>query len=271
MPIPITNLKQTSPWQKKFVSFQILIASLPLNIKSTPPDIYVGLARDFFFIRTLKFPLSVKENISQTLRYEMEKYVPIPLDAMYFDFIRYGESKNDNTLKVLLVVAKKENLDPFLELSRFIIPGIAGIEPIPIARMNGVNHLLGSNDVDGRALIHVGKNHLEIDYAQKGIIQIWSGVEGPGKDPKTLAERIGHELRTVTRTGEHDENRIDVVIDGTVDVTGFKPVPSSRVEFSGQSVKYRRQPNSFRGIRRSFWAGAERSSIGADVPESASG
>ena len=140
---------------------------------------------------------------------------------MYFDFILYGESKNDNVIRVLLVVAKKEHLDPFFELGRFIIPGIAGIEPVPIARMNGVQHLLGASDADGRALIYLDNNRIEIDYAQKGITQSWRSVELSAKDTKTLAERIGHELKAAVRSDDHDESRIDVVIDGTVDVKGL--------------------------------------------------
>lgn len=67
-------------------------------------------------IREISFPLSVRENLRETMRYEVEKYVPFSANDIYFDCQITNVDKKNNTLSVLLVVAKKDDLDPYLAL-----------------------------------------------------------------------------------------------------------------------------------------------------------
>ena len=216
------------------------------------PDIYVGLARELFLIRTLTFPLSVKENIAQTLRYEMEKYVPIPLDALHYDFIVGGESKIDNVIRVLLLAAKKEHLEPYFELSRLVNPGIAGIEPTPIARMNAVNYLMRHDGEKNRALVHLDEDALEIDCTSNGITQGWHGVAGPFDDQEHLAERIGRELKAVLRTAGHEAGRMDVLFDGPVDVEGLVRASQTEPGFHIRPLKTEESPIPAVGFAGAF-------------------
>src|SRR3990172_6298971 len=57
------------------------------------PKIYICLPREIFLFREIEFPVAVRENIESTLGYEMEKYIPLPLDDIFFDFHFLNGSK----------------------------------------------------------------------------------------------------------------------------------------------------------------------------------
>lgn len=44
-------------------------------------DIFIGISRELAIIRFIELPMAVKENLRETLGYEMEKYVPFSTDS----------------------------------------------------------------------------------------------------------------------------------------------------------------------------------------------
>jgi len=93
-----------------------LIHSFVTEHKLYEPDVLVSVPGDRIITREITFPLSVKENLRETMRYEVEKYVPFSVNDIYFDCQITVQDKKTNTLCVLLVVAQKEDLDPYLAL-----------------------------------------------------------------------------------------------------------------------------------------------------------
>lgn len=80
-------------------------------------NIFLGIPEELTICRDIDFPLAVKENLRSTLRYEMEKYIPLAADNVHFDYQILSEDKRKNRLKVLLVVAKKTAVEPYLNFS----------------------------------------------------------------------------------------------------------------------------------------------------------
>lgn len=80
------------------------------------PDVLISVPGRKTIIRDISFPLSVQENLRETMRYEVEKYVPFAASDIYFDCQVTHVDKKNNILNVLLVVAKKVDLDPYLAL-----------------------------------------------------------------------------------------------------------------------------------------------------------
>ncbi len=170
------------------------------------PDIYVGLPRELFFIRSLTFPPAVKENIASTLRYEMEKFVPIPVDDIYFDFLVHGESGSSNGIQVLLVVVKKSDMAPFLDLCHFIKPGITAFEPGAIATVNGLSHLSSTSDPINGILARVDHDRIETDLVKNGIICGWRINEFQEGDVTESAAAIKAELGAWAEGAESEAN-----------------------------------------------------------------
>ena len=102
--------------------------------------LFIGIPGHLCVHREIEFPLAVKENLRATLTYEMEKYVPLAVEDIYFDCQIVSEDKDNDRLKVMIAVVKKEDLEPYLRLSELLECGVSGIEAAPAALSNYFLH-----------------------------------------------------------------------------------------------------------------------------------
>ena len=91
-------------------------------------EIAVMLPRELFIVRDIRLPLAAKENLRTTLGYQMQKYVPLHLSDIYFDFNIIDEDSADNSLRLLLLVIRKKDLEAYVELKSVIGKPISGAE-----------------------------------------------------------------------------------------------------------------------------------------------
>jgi len=134
------NLKSD---KEKLGAVRELMTDFMAENRLTPANIFIGIPGDLTIFRDIDFPLAVKENLRTTLRYEMEKYIPLPVENIHFDYQILSEDKKSNRLKVLLIVAKKTAVEPYadfcLSLSRTRLgkgSGVSGIESSSTALAN---------------------------------------------------------------------------------------------------------------------------------------
>ena len=92
-------------------------------------DVYIGIPGNIVMIRNIELPIAVKEDIYSVLKYELEKYIPIPVKDICYDFFITGENKRTGTIKVLIAIVKKEDIKPYVELKDYVSGGITGICP----------------------------------------------------------------------------------------------------------------------------------------------
>ncbi|MBU1902423.1 MAG: pilus assembly protein PilM, partial [Proteobacteria bacterium] len=111
----------------------------------SPASIFLGVPRDVAIFRYVELPLAVKENLRETLGYEMEKYLPFSAEEIYFDYQTIKEDKESGKLKLLLIASKKEAVDPYLDLFTRTGVGISGIE---VSSTAIANYFSGQRDSD---------------------------------------------------------------------------------------------------------------------------
>lgn len=92
-------------------------------------DIYIGIPAERVIFREIELPLAVKENLAATLAYEMEKYVPLSADDLYYDFQIIAEDKAAEMLRLSLAVVKQEDLEPYLRIAAALDLWVSGISP----------------------------------------------------------------------------------------------------------------------------------------------
>ncbi len=90
--------------------------------------LFIGIPEDVVMVRELSYPLSVRENLPATLRYEMEKHVPLSAEDVFFDCQVLAEDKARGRLNALLVVAKRDSLSPYLGFAVGLRGGASGME-----------------------------------------------------------------------------------------------------------------------------------------------
>ncbi len=99
-------------------------------------DIFISVPNGMAIQRVVEMPIAIKENLREAVRYELEKYIPIPADAIYFDAQILFEDRGKNKLRVLLLVVKKDDLTPYINLGKDIGNGASGIEISATAMSN---------------------------------------------------------------------------------------------------------------------------------------
>lgn len=104
-----------------------------------PTEMFVGIPPELVMIRVVSLPFAVRENLAGTLRYEMEKLVPLPAQDVRFDYQVVSEDREAGQIRVALLIVKRPILEPFLELAETVPGGISGLEPASSALGNALS------------------------------------------------------------------------------------------------------------------------------------
>ena len=83
-------------------------------------NVILGLPREQVLVRFLTFPVEVKANLAQVMKFQVENYEPSEENGFYYDFSIMGEGEESGGIKitVLLALIRKSVLDEYLLLFR---------------------------------------------------------------------------------------------------------------------------------------------------------
>ncbi len=173
-------------------------------------DIFLGVPRELAMLRFIELPLAVKENLRGTVLYEMEKYVPLPVGDIYFDCQIIAEDKEANKLTVLLIVVKKEFIDPYLDRENPLGEGISGIEINSTALVNYLSCKPNTPNADTYAVMCLGSDHLELSLIKKRLLNYsrYVKIEQKGSSLQCL---ILEELELCKKILGPEQVRLEVV------------------------------------------------------------
>ncbi len=166
-------------------------------------NVFLSIPRDLSFVRYAEFPAAVKENLRETLQYEIEKYIPFPAEDVSFDFIIVQEDGEDDRLGVVLLMARKSALQPFLNLIAGLGKGIAGIEISSTALVNFCQTSLPQSRRKDSVLVYRSGGRLEVNFVSDGTLSysrstIPRTADGDGqagliRELETLEQALGLE------------------------------------------------------------------------------
>lgn len=180
----------------------------------TSADIFLAIQRDLTILRYIELPLAVKENLKGTLLYEMEKYVPLPIGDIYFDYQIVAESKEANTLTVLLVVVKKEFIDPYIDRENPLGAGISGIEINSTALVNYLSYRPDTPNADTYAIMCLGREHLELSLIKKRLLHYSRDVKIE-QNMDSLPCIVREESELLRKTVGQEQDRLEVITCGS--------------------------------------------------------
>ncbi len=129
-------LDETKSKSERLADISSFINDFIREHRVSAPDIYIGIPGECSIVREIEFPLAVKENLRATLEYEIEKYIPMSVEDIYFDFSIISEDKAEEKIKLLLVAVKKEAFEYYIQIAEFLDMGASGIEIVPAAVSN---------------------------------------------------------------------------------------------------------------------------------------
>ncbi len=106
-------------------------------------NLVMGLSNGEVILREIVYPLTVKENLQTTLTYDIDKYIPLSVDEIYFDHQVIEEDRGNNQLKILLAIMKKKDCEPYLSFCRQWPGGVFGLCLSAVAAANCYAFLSG--------------------------------------------------------------------------------------------------------------------------------
>jgi len=184
--------------------------------------IFLGLPRDHVLLKFLELPLAVRENLRDTLNYEIEKYIPFPADDLYFDYQILGTDKSNNRIKLLLFAVKKNMLTPFLELGKKANVSFSGIEINSTALANYFSLNEVGSDGSCFAIADIGSDYLELDMVKEGRLLYSKHLKLKGINSSSLANLIFEELKLASLMISKDypdfgipPNKFNLVLSGS--------------------------------------------------------
>ena len=208
--------------EEKVDILESLIHNFLRENRISPTAIFMGIPRSMVILRYLDLPLAVKENLRQTLSYEMEKHIPLSADDIHFDYQIISEDKESDHLRLLLVVVRKEILDPYLKLVVRLGMGISRFEISSTALADYFLYQAGKNSTTPLAFIHFLENGIELGLLQDGALTYSRAFTGH-KDERNIAETLLNELGKMReKLGEDDAFLEAVFCAGDKDVSLLK-------------------------------------------------
>ena len=198
-------------------------------------DIFLGIPRGLAIFRYIELPIAVKENLRGTLLYEMEKYIPLSVDGIYFDCQIIAEDKETNKLRVLLVAVKKEFIDPYVNRENPLGSGISGVEISSSALVDYVSSQPDTASVDPLALVCLGNGHLELSLVKKQLLNYSRYVQIDHPSGGAPQYPVLEELDMLRKTLGQEQGRLEVLACGT-DAAGVAELLKGREDIGLRSL-----------------------------------
>lgn len=115
-----------------------------------PKGAVIGLTLQNFSWRTIEMPAMKKADMHKALLFELEKYLPLPVDEYMYDFLVIGSGKTGpNMVKLLVFSIKKDILNALLKIVKEAGMEILSVRCSTIDILSGVMDIAGEKKLEG--------------------------------------------------------------------------------------------------------------------------
>ncbi|MCD6410777.1 type IV pilus assembly protein PilM, partial [bacterium] len=156
-------------------------------------DIYFSVPDYFTFFTTLELPLMKKEELSEAVKYEAPRHIPLPISEVTLDWqiIREASKKpeGNRTMKVMLVAVPNRVIDQYQEIARALNLKIRALEAEVFALARAATH---PQDKELTVcIIDIGQRSTTVNIVSKEILKASFSVDFGGEKMNTaLAEEL---------------------------------------------------------------------------------
>lgn len=171
--VPINNSNEKEAIQKA-------IASTKLELKS----IKISSGTQGVVTRQITLPKMTMQEISQALKFEVEKYIPYKIDEVILDFQILDPDIGNNKMSVLLAAAKKDIIEKRMALMKELGLKIDVIDVDILSLTNAFNCLIHKEESGGKAsvLLNIGEAASSLAILKDGLPYISREISIAGRD-----------------------------------------------------------------------------------------
>ncbi len=142
----------------------------------TTKNIAIGLPAQKTFTSIIEVPNASPKQLENTIKYEVDRYIPMSVEEAEFDYTILGVSPNDPAkAEVLLSSTAKDYAERTMEMIEGLGLNIVAQEPEPIAMARA---LVPVGSKDARMMVDLGENSTDIVVMYQGVPRLVRSIPG---------------------------------------------------------------------------------------------
>jgi type IV pilus assembly protein PilM len=161
-------------------------------------QVTMGVANQRVVVREVTVPALPPKELRQSLPFQVQDLIPIPVDdaVLDFDVLDELEQEGAKMLRLLVVAAQREMLNRLVECAQDAKLDPMGIDLVPFAliRSVGSDDGLGLDDAEagGEAIVDIGADVTNICVHERGVARFVRILPSAGRDVTTaVAVQLG--------------------------------------------------------------------------------
>jgi type IV pilus assembly protein PilM len=131
------------------------------------PDVILGITDSNVFMRVITLPKMGDTDLKNTISYESEQYIPLPLDQVNVSYQKLDTSEDPSKMDVQLVAAKIDKLKEYVDVIRSVNLIPRAIEPETLAISRAI---MDKDDNSGTIILDIGFSSSIVIVVYKGIV-----------------------------------------------------------------------------------------------------
>jgi type IV pilus assembly protein PilM len=163
------------------------------NIKL--PEVTLSVPESQVYTKVIEMPELSEQELSAALKFEMEQYVPLPLDQVRTDWEVLGKNDKEGkkTMDVMLVASPITTLDKYEKLLEMVGLSPDAIETEIVSVHRSLLPLL--NNQDSNIIVHIGASTTSVAIIRQGRIKtVFSVAQGGIAITRAISVDLGIDI-----------------------------------------------------------------------------
>ncbi|MGH2711817.1 MAG: type IV pilus assembly protein PilM [Actinomycetota bacterium] len=161
-------------------------------------QVTMGVANQRVVVREVTVPALPTKELKQSLPFQVQDLIPIPVDDAVLDFDVLGELEQEGAkmLRLLVVAAQREMLNRLVEAAQQAKLDPIGVDLVPFALIRAVGQLdglgLDESEAGGEGIVDIGADVTNICVHERGVARFVRILPSAGRDVTTaVAGQLG--------------------------------------------------------------------------------
>lgn len=145
------------------------IKELIKKAKVRAKNVAIGIAgNSFVIIKRITLPEMTDEELSESIRFEAEQYVPFDIEDVNIDFQIIGPKDEPGQMDVIIVAVKKDIINEYINVVRDagLNPVVVDVNAFALGNMYEINYEIEPDR--NIALVNIGANTININVLKGG-------------------------------------------------------------------------------------------------------
>ena len=171
---------------------QDALRKLMKELRISQRDVALSISGHSVIIKKLNLPLMKRDELEEQIQWEAEQHIPFDISDVEVDYNILSENADVGQMDVLLVAAKKDEIQDLVEVVRMakLRPWVVDIDAFTVQNVYGFNY--GFNEGEIVALLNVGASVTTVNIINGQVSQFTRDITNGGQ---SITEEIQKQLQ----------------------------------------------------------------------------